>query len=62
MSVTYLCKFMASEKKKTNSIMLAALIAHHKPTSTSYNGISYINMKFLADQYPLFWELMYALR
>lgn len=53
---------MASEKKKTNSIMLAALIAHHKPTSTSYNGISYINMKFLADQYPLFWELMYALR
>jgi hypothetical protein len=58
-NVTYRHEFTVSKKKP---IILAALIAHHTPTLTSWNGTSYLKVRFSADRYLLLWALAYPVR
>lgn len=55
-------KFKVSKKKKKGPATLVALMAHHKLTLLSRNGIAKIHMRFSAHHYFVFREFTYTLR
>jgi hypothetical protein len=49
-------------RKTMHHTILTALLANYTTISTSCNGTAGINVRFSADQHPLFWVFLYPWR